>query len=346
MKRFFHDTSFWNQPIATQPAIDPASRQMLDFLAKHDDRGFWINLNKWTIPIYEVNASTPRRRIHRRYHPNSQGSFVRSVPYLHEGHPMGHGKAFAADAEAGLIPVPLNAWPDPESDSHFAIVDWESGWIWDMWAVRIRPDGEWECNSGMKYPAKGSGVFDRAEFAVHNGESIHPYGPARAAGVPILAGTIMYDEVRAGHIAHKLSFATQASALQKFVSPPACWTDGGWPEGLPEGAVVQLDPALDLAKLNLSPAARVVARALQEYGAVNVDVCGGHCLYGEGLYTDPHQRTWDGFLAENAMIGLTFDHYRVLKMDNIVSEGMSHRKPDGIYCPAEPIAPVEPARNL
>ena len=332
MKRFFHDSSFWNQPIGAAPAIDPTSRAMLEFLAEKDARGFWINLHKWTIPIYEVDASTPRRRIHRRYHAGDQGSLTRSLPYLHEHHPMGHGRDFAADAQAGLIPVPATARPDPERDGHIALVDWDKGWIWDMWAVRIRPDGEWECNAGMKYRADGSGVFDRAEFAaVHNGESIHPYGPARAAGVPILAGTIMHDEITAGRIAHKLSFATQCSAFQRFVSPPACWTDGGWPEGLPEGAVVQLDPSLDLGKLELSASAKVVARALQDYGAVNVDVCGGHSLYGEGLYADALGRTWDGLLEENALVGLGLEHFRVLKMDNIVEQGMGPRQPDGVY---------------
>ena len=277
MKRFFHDSSFWNQPIGAAPAIDPTSRAMLEFLAEKDARGFWINLHKWTIPIYEVDASTPRRRIHRRYHAGDQGSLTRSLPYLHEHHPMGHGRDFAADAQAGLIPVPATARPDPERDGHIALVDWDKGWIWDMWAVRIRPDGEWECNAGMKYRADGSGVFDRAEFAaVHNGESIHPYGPARAAGVPILAGTIMHDEITAGRIAHKLSFATQCSAFQRFVSPPACWTDGGWPEGLPEpgwtvaGLDDWLGAAPHLQATRISPPRPELAAAARLLGNVQV----------------------------------------------------------------------------
>lgn len=335
MRRFFHDTSFWNTPIGADPAVDPASRAMLDSLSARDPRGFWLNLESWTIPIYEVNASTPRRRVHRRFHPNSEAPLDRSVPYLHADHPMGHGREFARDAEAGKIPIPPYALPDPERDSHIALVDWEGGWIWDMWAVNIRPDGEWECKSGMKYRADGSGVFDPAEFATHNGESIHPYGPSRAAGVPALAGTIMYDEVRAGHIAHKLGFATQGAAFQRFVYPPACWTDGGWPDGLPEGAVVQLDPGLDLTLFGLSPAAQTVARALQEYGAVNVDVSGGHCLYGEGLYADPHGRSWAGLLEGAELVGITFSHYRVLRMENVVRQGMGFRKPDGFYAPRE-----------
>ncbi len=341
MKRFFNDSSFWNQPIEPAPAIDPASRELLAFLAKHDDRGFWINLNRWTIPIYEVNASTPRRKVHRRFHPGSDGSFQRSVPYLHANHPMGHGRDFSADAQAGLIPIPDHARPDPEDDSHIALVDSEGGWIWDMWAVRIRPDGDWECNSGMKYRLDGSGVFDRSEFAVRNGESIHPYGPSRAAGVPALAGTIMHDEILAGRIAHKLGFATQAAGLQRFVHPPACWTDGGWDEGLPEGAVVQLDPALDLDSLGLSPSGRVVARALQAYGAVCVDVCGGHALYGEGLYADDRGRTWRGLLSENDVVGIPLDHFRVLKMEGIVRQGMGRRQPDGIYAGEVPAANLE-----
>ena len=338
MSRFFHDASFWNQAIDPNPAIDPESRAMLAFLAKGDDRGFWLNLTRWTIPIHEADDATPRRRVHRRLRLPIQGGHAVASADPQIGPLVGHGDDFLADAEAGRIPIPAHARPDPERDSHMALVDWKNGWIWDMWAARLRPDGEWECNSGMKYRADGPGVFDRAEFAVRNGESIHPYGPSRAAGVPALAGTIMHDEVLAGRIRHKLAFATQCSALQRFVHPPACWTDGGWPEGLPEGAVVQREPSLDLESLDLSPAAKVVARALQEYGAVNVDVCGGHALYGQGLYADPLKRTWNGLLEENALVGLKLRHYRVLRMDGIVSQGQGPRKTPGIYGNPAPAA--------
>jgi len=340
MRRFFADSSFWNTPIGAEPGIDPASRSMLAVLSELDPRGFWLNLANWTIPIYEVDASTPRRRVHRRFHAESGGPMKRSAAYLFDTHPMGHGQEFSRDAREGLIPIPAGARPDPEGDSHIALVDWENGWIWDMWAARVRPDGEWECNSGMKYRADGSGVFDPGEFVVRNGESIHPHGPSRAAGVPALAGTIMYDEIRAGRIEHKLSFATQGSAYQQYVFPPACWTDGGWPGGLPEGAVVQLDPVLDLDALGLSPGARTIARALQEYGAVNVDVSGGHCLYGQGLYADPLGRSWEGLLECDELTGITLDRFRVLRIDNLVPQGMGLREPDGVYRPLEPFPGV------
>jgi hypothetical protein len=331
MKRFFSDTSFWNQPIGPNPTIDPESSQLVDFMAKADNRGFWLSLHQWTIPVYEVDRNTPLRKVFRRFKNDGKGIMKRSAPYVTADHPMGHGLGFAADAAAGLVPIPDYAITDPEDDAHIALVDWDSGWIWDMWAARRLEDGNWEAYTGMKYRSDGSGVFDRADFAAHNGESIHPYGPSRAAGVPELAGLIMHDEILAGRIEHKLSFATQAAGLQRFVHPPACWTDGGWLKGLPEGAVLQLDPNLDLRPFNLSPHALIVARALQEYGAVCVDVGGGHPLYAEGLYGDPKKRTWDGLLDGNDLIEIKMPHYRVLKMENVVAEGMGRREPGTIY---------------
>jgi len=338
MRRFFNADSFWNQPIGSNPAIDENSAHITEFMARQDDRGLWINLDRYTIPIYEVDRHTPRRKVYRRfrYEPhNGNDMLARSAAYLRPGHPLGHGPGFAEDAAAGQVPIPDTAMADPESDHHIALVDWEAGWVWDMWAAYRREDGDWEANTGMKYRVDGSGVFDPASLAVHNGESIHPYGPGRAAGVPILAGTIMHQEILEGHIEHKLAFATQAAALQKHVYPPACWTDGGWRDGLPEGAVIQLHPELDLAPFHLAPSALVVARALQEYGAVCVDVAGGHPLYAQGLYADPQRRTWQGLLQGGDLLPLNLRLYRVLKMHHIIPTGMGPRVPDGRYAGEE-----------
>jgi hypothetical protein len=258
------------------------------------------------------------------------GHLKRSEGYLQPGHPLGHGEAFAADAAAGLVPVPDDARPDPQQDSHLVLVDWDAGWIWDMFSVTRDAAGNWSCQSGMKLRVDGSGVFDIERFAgVHTGESIHPYGPARAAGVPCCAGLILHEEVAAGRIAHKIAMATQASALQQFVYPPATWTDGGWHGGLPQGAVIQLDPSYDLT--GLPPAARVVARALQEYGAVNVDVAGGHVIYCQGLYGDARGRSWHGLLSGESLVHIPLSRYRVLRMRNVIPKGQGERVPDNFY---------------
>jgi len=97
------------------------------------------------------------------------------------------------------------------------MADWTHFLQRDMWGAAKRPDGSWASNTGMVYRLDGSGVFDRGLFLIHNGESIHMYGPGRAAGVPIIAGLIMRDEIAAGRIEHKLAYcANMFSALQQF----------------------------------------------------------------------------------------------------------------------------------
>jgi hypothetical protein len=131
----------------------------------------------------------------------------------------------------------------------------------------------------------------------------------------------MYNEVLAGEIRHKLSFATRFNAFQEFVYP-ACWTDGHLEGGIPEGAVIQLDPKLDLTPFGLTPEEMVVAKALQKYGMVNVDNAAGQPIYAEGLWGHPG-KTWKGKLREwdGGINSIPYDHYRVLKVENVVKMG-------------------------
>jgi hypothetical protein len=317
-RRFFSDDSFWNQPIPGNPEIDPKSEYYISLLEK-DPSGmnFGINLTRYTIPIFEVDAMTPRVTV--RHHFLSEAE---KKSWKTKREKFGHGREF----DARPVPMPAAAVPDTGLDMHLALVDWNSLTAWDMWAARRLPDGAWESNTGMKYRLDGPGVFDRSEFQVRDGESIHFHGPGRAAGVPITAGLILYDEVRAGEIRHKIACATRFNAYKEF-SFPAAWTDGHYPGGIPEGAVIQLDPALDLSQFDLLPGERAVARALQKYGMVNVDNAGGSPLYGENLNHDPRGRSWKGILREwdGGIVSIPLKHYRVLKIENVIRMGDGKR---------------------
>jgi hypothetical protein len=203
-----------------------------------------------------------------------------------------------------------------------AIVDWQSRTAWDMWRCRIRDDGEYESSTGMVYSLDSDGIWRREDFPIENGESMHFYGPSRAAGVPAIAGLIMHEEVAAGRIEHKLAFACFSNKVQAHTWP-ATWTDGGWEDGLPEGAVMQLDPELDLDRFPLTDGARAVARAMQEYGAVDVDGARGNVLYAEGLQYDTH-RSWDSLLGKDDLRCIPLEHYRILKIGEVVPEGDTH----------------------
>lgn len=308
MRRFFSAESFWNTPLPANPEIDPRSEHCIQLLQTHVPRtGFWICHDYWTIPVYEVTKETPLRRIHQRevqpgetYKPSSG---------------FRHGPGFGP-----LIPVPdQKSVPSRESDAHLAFVDYERRLAWDMWAARWRADGELESFTGMAYSLDGPGVFDPALFPAKDGESIHWYGPSRHAGVPAIAGLILYEELRQGRIEHKLSFASCVNAFKEFVFP-ATWGDGKTPGGIPEGAVLQLDPALDLDRFPLSPAARTIARALQEYGMVDVDWGKGAGIYAEGLWGHP-DRSWAGLLGDQDLVAIPFKHYRLLKLPPVTPKG-------------------------
>jgi len=297
--RFFSEDSFWNTPIAEGAEIDAKSNEMLQLLEKESqegDRGFWVSLDLWTVPIYEVDEETPLVQVQNARWPFRQG-----------------------DCFENPVPFPLHAVPDHSADAHIAFVDLKKRKAWDLFHVFCE-EGQWKSLTGMTYSLDQDGVFDPDGLNILDRDSAHFYGPSRAAAVPAIAGMIMYDEVVEGKINHKLSFATCANAFKQFVYP-ARWTDGTIVgAGMPEGCVIQLDPELDLAQFDLSPAALTIARALQEYGAVNVDVCGGKTIYAEGLYSHP-TKSWKGLLEESDLTKIGMSNYRILKLENITHKG-------------------------
>lgn len=299
-KRFFSDESFWNQPIPANPEIDPRSSRWIELLKQDHERNFGVNATRFTIPVYEVDEKTP---LHTVY-PNSM--------YFK------HGPGFGKD-----IPIPDDAVSDAQSDAHLALIDRKRNLAWDMWYAKRR-NGEWYSNTGMKYRLDGSGVFDRKQFPIKTGDSIHQYGPGRAAGVPIIAGLIMYDEALSGAIEHKIAAASSFVGFREFCFP-ATWTDGPYKGGIPEGAVIQLDPKLNLDQFGLTPVERTIARALQGYGMVLVDYAGGNVIYAEGLY-GKKDRSWDGKIREwsGGIINIPVENFRVLKVSNPVLDGDGH----------------------
>jgi len=312
IKRFFSDSSFWNTPLPEDPEIDPRSDHFISLLkAEPTGNNFGINCKQWTVPVYEVDSTTPVHDVGYVYLTESQKQH-----WVTERERFGHGPGFGKD-----VPIPEGTMPDPEQDAHFAVVDWHSMLAWDMWGLQKLEDGSYVSKTGMKYRLDGEGAFRTEDFDIINGESVHFHGPSRAAGVPAIAGLIMYDEVKSGRIRHKLSCATRFNAKQEFVYP-AAWTDGFVEGGIPEGAVIQLDPELDLDQFNLLPGEKVVAKALQEYGMVVVDVAGGSPIMAEGLYGHP-DKSWDGVLRDwdGGINDIPLDHYRVLKLPETVKKG-------------------------
>jgi tetratricopeptide (TPR) repeat protein len=328
-RRFFADDSFWNQPIPADAKIDPRTERWIQLLeSEPTSRGFIMNSQEWTIPVYEVDETTP-------VHPIGRVTITpaEKIRWHTDRDTFGHGPGF------GAVPLPPQAVPDAQFDAHLAVVDWKRNLVWDMWALSRNPDGSWRSATGMVYAADGPGVFSTAELGVQDGESVHFYGPSRAAGVPAVAGLIRYDEVAAGEIRHKVAAASRFCAYKEFVFP-AAWTDGFTEGGIPQGTVIQLDPNLDLAQFQLTREERVVCVALQRYGMVLVDIAQGQPLYAEGLWAHPG-RSWDGKLphGENGISRIPFRHYRMIQAGPATFQGDGRSKHAPVWETPEAVQP-------
>ncbi len=314
---WFAEDSFWNSPLEERVKVSPYSEQWCELLheshAFRNYAGLHINLFAWTLPVYTVDASVPKQKLRPKltYCPYSQGHVVAMGRNTEELSHMGlHHSVLDG------VPIPEGAFTDKEADAHMVVVAPHENRIYDLWQCMRNTDGQWWSNSAIAYELEGSGVFDEEIITgIEDGQSVHFYGPCRASGVPACAGLIRRDEVMSGEIQHKLAFACEVAALQEFVFP-ATWTDGWLPGGLPEGCILQLDPTLDLDTLSLNTAGKVVAKALQKYGAVLVDNAGGATLYGEFLGDESMTATtksWNGILAEESLFSIPFEKYRILE---------------------------------
>ncbi len=284
--RFFVDSSFWNQPLFENPRIHPKSDEWIAMMSKDPsgETGVGVNTGCFSIPIYEVNDSTPQHTVHQRVLNKTELDTFQNW----EKNRYLTGRLFHGPG----VPIPDCAIPDPCGDSHIAIIDRKNGGAWDMWGAKKDENGKWSSFTGMKYRLDGAGVFPFEDYQeVKNGETIHFYGPGKAAGVPAIAGTILHHETLADNLEYKIAGVSRYVAYREHIYPPAVWNDGETKGGIPEGNIIQLDPELDLSQFDLTITGKTVARALQKYGLILCDFAGGNEISAQNL--NYHQdKTW------------------------------------------------------
>ena len=164
------------------------------------------------------------------------------------------------------IKIPLQAgWvASPDGDSHIAIVDDTTGCEYEFQAFNVA----------------SLASHSAAVFRVGTGSGAHVADAGVTGGeMSLLAGLITPRDVASGSIKHALRMGTPVNSSSYRL--PATRSDGGVSGGIPEGALIRLDPTLDLTPYNLSPFQLMFARALQQYGAYNDDNTGSLTVYAE-----------------------------------------------------------------
>ena len=238
---YFPSGAIWTQDISHAP-LDPQSSAMINWLADH---GGWGNHNRFQVDfnmrVLTANASTPKVRFHR-------GSTW-----------------YTPDSDlVDTIPLPRNGGLEGEDnyrcnggDCHLIVVD--------------RPEGKLYEAFGADY---ADGAMSATELTVWDLNRVYPPSgrgnqctSADAAGLPIAPLLFNADEIAAGSINHAIRFILPSDRIQAraFVHPAthAIYSKGP-AQAPPMGVLFRLKPSFDMSQL--TPAGRVVARALQKYG--------------------------------------------------------------------------------
>ena len=193
------------------------------------------------IPYNFVDDSTPRIDVDIRLSPRT--SFAGPYPITD--------------------PAYIESMPTYGFDMHYVGIDPARSQVWELLSTRSW-FGRWEADSGAHYRT------DSNEY---------PQGSTIAAGLPLLPGTVTYDQVASGSIDHVMLAGISKSAAGASIWP-ARRGDGRSPDpdAPPQGAWLRLKPDTDLS--GLGPQARVVAVALQRYGLILSDTGPGFAVRG------------------------------------------------------------------
>lgn len=220
--------------IPDDAGIDPNSAAMIAYAAR--ENSVYASMAEFGIPIYQAENNTPRFTV--------ECTITWWGPCPFDGY---------------QIPIPADARPQTGSDGALVvIVDETSDLVFEFWQAQFA-DGQWTASFGAVNKLYGSGWG----------------GSSTGSGASRLAGVILVDEIAAGEIPHALALQTD-NICAGIYRQPAIKTDGTSlrADCIPEGARLRLDPTIDLDELELAPAVRTVARAMQVYGGYVVDAGG------------------------------------------------------------------------
>jgi hypothetical protein len=289
--RPYTETSVWNTPIGPEPTYDTHSNEMIATIGLSGEGRISSDSTQYSYPVYFVDQSTPRWNVPCTMYdctvvtPNG----VRRPPQL-EG-----------------VPIPPEAQPSDGSDAQMIIIDTLTYAEYNLFEV-TRTDSGWSASNASVYNILWDGT--PTEYA------------SRGAGVPYYAGLIRPWEVARGRIEHALAFGYPEPAKDRCVFP-ASKTDGKskLSYAIPEGARLQLDPTLtesDFDEMGLDRTGKKIARAMQEYGMVLIDVSGRPKVYAEDLDNNPYATVhWsdpDLNLTSETVANIPYTLFRVLEL--------------------------------
>jgi hypothetical protein len=161
---------------------------------------------------------------------------------------------YSAESDPGPYPIPPDARVQAGSDLHLIVIDSGNCKLYEMWDSVKQADGSWSVGAAA--------IFD-----LHSNILRPPtWTAASAAGLPIMPGTVTFDEVAAGQINHAIGMTvphTQDAYVWPATHEASSLTGSQYP---PMGARFRLKAGFDVTPYPAE--VQVILKALKKYGAM------------------------------------------------------------------------------
>ena len=168
--------------------------------------------------------------------------------------------SYAGESDKVAYPIPsgvkIEGGPNAGGDRHVILHDPVGCKVYELFAA-VKSGSTWKAGSGA--------VFDLRS------NKLRPAGwtSADAAGLPIFAGLVRYEEIAAGHIDHAIRVTVPRSQAT-YVWPARHQASDSSSTSLPPmGLRLRLKASVNVARLPKQ--ARIVAVAMQKYGVIVAD---------------------------------------------------------------------------
>lgn len=299
---FFAPSSPWNTPVYTAP-VDPNSARLIRLasqrtgvidqpgqkqvrtIVRQADTRLFVNTAKWTTPVFDETNGQPVRIVCRQI-------------------------VCGPDAGVTSVTIAPDARPDPRYDGWMTVINRRDGVAYDLWRARRVGDvisyqyiKRWDLNG----PGFSRPVQDDPTHAVS----------ARGSGLPLFAGLVLPEELKAGAIDHALAISLPGPA-QRLYAQPASVTDGlGRSASIPEGARIRLRAGVRLPSVPGGAnrrSAQTILTALKRFGAIVVDRSAVPTLYAKRNFA------YSTLLAGNEVQGLTLNDFEVVTLPKLLAD--------------------------
>lgn len=245
----FSPTSFWNQPLSANQALNANSANYVnEFVANTQLAGPWINITQYSTPYYIVDSSATKAPV----------SIVQNGQTL-------TWTALYQVCQQG-IPIPANVAASGGLDGEITIYDKSADKLYEFWQFK-KVNGQWQASWGgiIDNASTSSGIMPTVKNTLGGDEQ---WG-ATATGLPTIGGTMLLKEVQAGVIPHELAVAIVRPATWTNYVWPAQRSDGWYtgPNAIPEGTRFRF-PANITIDPNWSPIVKMMVIAIRDYGMI------------------------------------------------------------------------------